>query len=92
MAAVRLIQLYRKGYIFMLTDIIGGIFMPHVVAFFIIVRIAMWEVHANGVTFREDMRLLWAWVLPHWRKMITHPLYWAAAGIVTAYFLVGVFL
>lgn len=75
----------------MIGDILSDIFMPHVIVFLLMFRIAMSAVDASGA-FREDMRSLWQWVKPHWCKMVAHPLYWAATGIVTAYLLVGVFL
>lgn len=73
----------------MLTDILGSIILPHVIALFLLFRVAVWEIRpAKGNTFQEDTRSLWAWIHPHWRLMVAHPLYWAAAGIVTALFLV----
>lgn len=75
----------------MLTDILNSILMPHVIAFFFLFRIAMWEIRP-GEGFRRDMARLWAWVRPHWYTMVAHPLYWAATGIVTAYFLVRSFV
>jgi hypothetical protein len=75
----------------MIADILASFVMPHFIAFFFLLRIAMWEERPSG-TFREDVARLWAWSCPHWRTMVAHPLYWAVTGVVTAYFLVGVFL
>jgi hypothetical protein len=72
-----------------LADILGGILIPHVLALFVLFRIAMWEIRPeHRSTFRDSMARLWAWVRPHWYAMVVHPLYWAASGIVTAFFLV----
>jgi hypothetical protein len=72
-----------------IVDIIGSLAVPHILAFFLISRLGMFEVRPDkSNTFREDMALLWAWTRPRWRRMAAHPLYWAATGIVSAYFLV----
>jgi hypothetical protein len=73
----------------MIDDIVGGIIVPHLIAPFFLLRIAMWETRADkDSTMRENMALLWAWVRPRWWAMVVHPLYWAASDIVTAFFLV----
>jgi hypothetical protein len=70
-------------------DIIGSVLVPHLVALAVLFRIAMWEVRpGERISFRREIARLWVWVRPHWRSMVAHPLYWAATGIVTAYFLV----
>lgn len=73
----------------MIRDILGSLFMPHLIAFFVLARIAMFELqHDRNNTFVQDMHCLWVWMCPRWARMIAHPLYWAAAGIVTAFFLI----
>jgi hypothetical protein len=75
----------------MIGDILGGILIPHLLAFCLLFRIATWEVRADRTnTMREDMARLWAWMHPHWCKMVAHPLYWVGCGIVSAFFLSGV--
>lgn len=74
----------------MIGNIIGGILIPHFLAFCLLFRIAAWETRPDkSDTFREDMMLLWQWVYPHWRTMVAHPLYWVGCGIVSAFFLAG---
>lgn len=70
-------------------DIVGCVLIPHILAFFFLFRIATLEIRADEEdTVRENMARLWAWVCVRWTKMIIHPLYWAASGVVTAFFLV----
>jgi hypothetical protein len=74
----------------MIGDILGGLLIPHFLAFCFLFRIATWEVRPDrSGDMRDDIARLWAWVYPHWRKMVTHPLYWAACGIMSAFFLSG---
>jgi hypothetical protein len=75
----------------MIGDILGGILIPHFLAICLLFRIATWEVRADrSNSVREDMARLWAWAYPHWRTTVAHPLYWAACGIVSAFFLSGI--
>jgi hypothetical protein len=70
-------------------DILGSLFTPHLIAFFFLFRIAMWEIRADkDATLRENMAHLWAWIRPRWHTMAAHPLYWAATGVATAFLLV----
>lgn len=72
----------------MLVNILNSILMPHVLAFGLLCRIAMLDVRREKHnTFREELARLWVWIRP----LMAHPLYWAATGIATAYFLARCF-
>mgnify|MGYP001590489616 CR=1 FL=1 len=74
----------------MIIDIISWIALPHILAFFLLFRLSMFEIRPKrGDTFWQGIGCLWIWVRPRWRVMVAHPLYWAATGIVSAYFLAG---
>jgi hypothetical protein len=74
----------------MITDILGSLFVPHALAFFLLFKLATFEIPPTaGATMRENMKLLWRYVYPEWRKWLAHPLYWAACAAVTAFFLSG---
>lgn len=73
----------------MIGDILAGIIVPHLIAPFFLLRIAMLEVRPDkGSTMRENMALLFAWVPAHYPAMVAHPLYWVGTGIATAFFLI----
>jgi hypothetical protein len=82
----------REGAIVTLSivgDILGGVLAPHVVAFLLLLRFSMIAIRPNrDAGARAAFAGLWAWSTARWRVMIVHPLYWAATGIVSAYFLI----
>ena len=74
----------------MIGDIIGSIILPHILAILILFRVGMLNVRpTRDDTVRESFARLWAWGCARWPLMVMHPLYWAATGAVTAFFLVA---
>lgn len=74
----------------MIAEILSDLFIPHLLAFFLLFRLAMIDVRPNaGDTMRENMVLLWRHFYPQWCRWLTHPLYWAMCAIVSAFFLSG---
>lgn len=72
-----------------MVDILSSILVPHMLAAFILFKIATLEVRPDRTTrMRDDLRLLWQWYRPRWYRMIAHPLYWAGSAVTTALFLV----
>jgi len=71
-------------------NIISSLLIPHILAAMVLFKIATLEVRPDKTnTMREDFRLLWAWLVPHWRAWVASPLYWAACALVSAFFLAG---